>query len=453
MKKLLRGAATFLSITSVSMAGEAKQPVAPVTPPPPANPLSFYDGALVFDFQEKMRFEYRENNFDFDSGKDSLTDDSWLLQRVRVGMKVKPLPWLGFYVQGQDTREIDSDRPNVIGQMGAEGDDTFDLRQGFIEVGDPLKGLSFKAGRQVFLYGDERLVGPLDWTNMGRTFDAARFHYQGSDWWIDAFAASVVMFDDGSFNQSDIISGDDTRNQVFSGLYFSSTGLIPAFTTDFYGFELHEEGETGDTDFGTLGTRLKADPTKLGGWDLETEMAFQFGDVKGKDLTAFAGHWGAGYVWLKNPWKPRLFAEYNFATGDDNAKDGEVGTFQNLFPTNHKFYGYMDIFSWQNIHNPAVSFSVQPSKSVTLRLDYHAFFLAETSDAWYRANGVTAVRDITPGADAFVGTELDFTATWKATKNLSFQAGYSRFFAADYLKSSGASDDADFAYVQASVDF
>ena len=120
-----------------------------------------------------------------------------------------------------------------------------------------------------------------------------------------------------------------------------------------------------------------------------------------------------------------------------------------------KFYGYMDVFSWQNIHNPAISFSVQPTKTVKLQLDYHAFWLADTADAWYRANGITAVRPINKGADNFVGTELDFTATWKATKQLSFLVGYSHFFAGDYLKQTGskASDDADFAYVQATFDF
>ncbi len=449
-KQILVSLSTLLLAAPMLLAGDggkAPKPVAP-TPPPatPPNPLSFYDGALVFDFQEKVRGEYRSNNFDFNDSLDTVNDDSWLLQRVRLGMKIKATPWLSFYAQGQDTREFDSNRENVIGQLGAEGDDTFDLRQGYIELGNPKSGLSFKVGRQLMTYGDERLIGPLDWANQGRTFDAARFHYAGTDWWLDAFAASVVKFQDDKFNESN-------SDQILSGLYFSSTGLIPAFSTDIYALGLTESLQGGDTKFVTLGTRLKADPTKLHGWDYETEMAVQFGDLKGKELAAFAGHWGAGYVWLGNSWKPRLFAEYNFATGDGDAKDGSVGTFQNLFPTNHKFYGYADFFSWQNIHNPAVSFSVQPTKTLTLRLDYHAFFLANTNDAWYRANGVATVRPITPGANSFVGTELDATATWKATKNLAFQAGYSKFFAGKYLSSSGANDNADFAYLQASIDF
>src|SRR5688572_31331263 len=120
------------SCASAVMAGTTPPAVPPAPPPVESNPLSFFDGKLVFDVQERMRFEYRENNFDFNNDVDSLTDDSWLLQRFRIGMKWTPFPWLQLYVQGQDTREYDSDRPNTIGALGAEGDDKFDLRQGYI---------------------------------------------------------------------------------------------------------------------------------------------------------------------------------------------------------------------------------------------------------------------------------------------------------------------------------
>jgi hypothetical protein len=439
----------FFAVCGSGLAGEpapSKNPKAVVLPPPGPK-------LVTIDFQERLRFEYRENNFDFNDGVDSLTDDSWLLQRARLGIKLQPSEFLTFYVQGQSSFELDSDRPNEPGILGSEGDDPADLRQAYVKIGG--KDLNVTIGRQILSYGDERLIGSFDWNNFGRTFDAVKFHYATPTWWIDAFASSVVVIDSDEFNMSDLFDGNDTgRNQIFSGLYFGTT-VLPFQTTEFYALELHEEYDTGDTDFVTLGTRMAADPAKFSGFFYETEMAVQFGDVKGKDLSAFAGHWGVGHIWTELAWKPRLSVEYNFATGDSSAKDGDVGTFQNLFPTNHKFYGYMDVFSWQNIHNPAVSFSVQPTKALKLQLDYHAFWLAKTTDAWFRANGVTAVRPITPGADNFAGSELDFTATYKLNKNFSFLVGYSHFFAGDYLSGAGskASDDADFAYAQVTFDF
>ena len=269
---------------------------------------------------------------------------------------------------------------------------------------------------------------------------------------MEAFTSSVVRFTDEKFNESDWVDGDDTRDQKFSGVYFSTTALGKQ-TTDLYVFHLDENYAAGDTQFFTFGTRMKSTPGAFNGWDYETEMAYQTGDVKGKDLSAFAGHWGAGYTFANHPWKPRVGLEYNYGTGDDNAADGEVGTFQNLFPTNHKFYGYMDVFSWQNMHNAAITLSAAPCKKLTARLDYHMFWIADTSDGWYRANGTSLVRPINSMADSYAGSEFDVTLVYKACKNLTLQAGYSHFFAGDYLSATGASDDADFGYASAQVDF
>ena len=426
-----------------------KTPVAPV--PADVNPLSFADGRVIFDFEERLRFEYRDNNFDFNSAKKSLTDDSWLLERTRVGVAIKPASWFKIYVQGQDTREFGSDRPKVPGVLGAEGNNAFDFRQAYIQIGED-KGLSLTAGRQVLSYGDERVLGPLDWNNFSRTWDAAKLRYVDDKWSLDAFAGSLVNIEPGVLDKSDLFSDKGLgRDQVLSGLYFSTTAL-PFQTTDLYALFLHEKYTTGDSDFATLGTRWKSTPGALGPWDYDAEFVTQTGKVKGKDLASFAGHIEGGYT-FEAPWKPRFALDYDYGSGDGNAKDGKVTTFQNLYPTNHLYYGYMDVFSWQNIHDVNASFKVSPCKTVTAKLDYHVFWLADTADAWYRANGTTAVRPISPGASNFAGSELDLTLAYAPKKWLSFQAGYSHFFAGSYLKDTGAHSDADFVYTQMTVKF
>jgi len=321
------------------------------------------------------------------------------------------------------------------------------------------------------------LIGTSDWNNFGRTFDAVKLYFEtGKMTTIDLFTSTVVNIYRHSFDQSDLFNGTEThRDLVFSGIYFS-TGAVEPITLDFYALGLDQargndanfEGILGlppagsaggnpmaRTDFVTLGTRIKGDPKKLGGFEYEGEFAFQKGEVADLDLTAFAAHIGGGYN-FDCPWKPRLFAEYNFATGDDNPTDSDNGTFQNLFPTNHKFYGFMDLFSWQNLHNPELSLKAKPYKQVGLEADLHGFWLADTNDAWYRANGVTKVRPITPAsrnADSYVGAETDLVITYQPVKFLTLVAGYSHFFAGDYLKATGPSDDADFGYVQSTVSF
>ncbi len=143
-----------------------------------ANLLSFWDGRLIFDLEERIRAESRENNRDFDSSAHDDNDDSWLLNRFRLGLAFRPVTWLKLYGQTQDSREAFSDRANVPGIRGAEGDDIFDLRQAYISLGDIKRfPLLLTVGRQAISYGDNRLVADSKWGNFGRTFDAIRLRF------------------------------------------------------------------------------------------------------------------------------------------------------------------------------------------------------------------------------------------------------------------------------------
>ncbi len=403
------------------------------------------DGSLTWTFQTRTRGEWRENAYDFDASQDAATDDTWLLHRLRLGVEWQPLPGLRVTVQGQDVRETFSDRADVPLLQGAEGDDAFDLRLAALEFGDPGRR-SLKLGRQVLAYGDERLVGPLEWLNFGRTFDAVKLHQVWETGWLDVFTASVVRPHESHFNVSDWLDPDNDRRQWFSGLHCSSSAL-PAQTTDLYVFHLHEEAAAGHTDFVTAGTRLKGDPARLRGWDYTVEAVGQAGRVRGSDLRAGALHLEAGYNWLRTAWKPRLALEYSYGSGDGEAGDGRIGTFQNLFPTNHPPYGFMDAMSWQNLHNAVLRLAAQPHRRLRVTLDLHAFWLADSADAWYRANGSTQVRPVTPGASRRAGSEADLTLSAKLTPQLDMLLGCSRFFAGSYLEDTGAGDDAHFAYL------
>lgn len=443
----------------------------------PDNPLCFLDETLCLDIQERVRFEIRDNNYDFNDEINDLADDSWLLQRFRIGALWKPVPWLKVYAQGQDSREFDSDRPNIPGLMGAEGDDNFDLRQAWIELGGTKEvPLSLKLGRQVLIYGDERLVGAFDWNNFGRTFDAAKLVYKHPKFQLDLFTSSVVVIRRDQFNKSDLFNGNENdRQQIFSGIYLSSNEL-PWGTGELYSFLLNQKNGTVSnveatvpmfnpigtdplarhTDFATFGARVKGDPKKLHGFEFEIEGAYQVGQVRDLSLNAGAIHAGFGYNWMDVTWKPRLWTEYNFATGDSDPTDDNIETFQNLFPTNHKFYGIMDLFAWQNLHNPMARLQASPMKNVVAQLDYNAFWLANTNDVGYRANGLTPLRPLTPAArtaNNYVGSEIDFVVTWNVNKNVNVQAGYSHFFAGAYLADTGPSDDANFGYVMATLNF
>jgi len=426
--------ATALAFASIAYAQNATAP----------NPLSFAEGRVVFGIEDQTRFEYHDNNFDFNSGLRTINDDSWLLNRFRLSMQLKPADWLTFYVQGQDAREIASDRADIPGLLGAEGDNPFDLRQLYVEIGDAkVSPLSLKVGRQVLLYGDQRLIGPLEWSNISRTFDAVKLRYTGKDGlWVDAFVSSVVVIDRFGMDDSD-------KDSLLSGLY----AHIPTLgIQDSELYALYFDDTNRNDHFLTLGTHWKSTLGKLGPWDYETEFVVQTGTAGGRDLSAFASYVEAGYT-FQQPWKPRLGLEYSYASGDGNAADGKQGAFQNLFPTNHLHYGLMDAFSWSNIHDFALHLSAKPGAKLSTSLDFHLFWLDDTADTWRRANATTSVRPANAAASNSAGSELDVLVTYAASSHLTLTAGYSHFFAGDYLSDTGAGSDADFVYLMTSIKF
>ena len=468
----------------LASAGPATDAKTTVTPPPPVtktdtNFLSFWDGRLVLDIEERVRGEVRENTRDFNSAVDDDNDDSWLLNRFRVGLTVKPIAWFKVYAQTQDIREAFSDRANVPGIRGAEGDDEFDLRQAYIALGDLKSGdFQLTLGRQSVTYGDGRLVADSKWNNLGRTFDAIRLRWEKKYYfWVEAFAMRPVVVQRHEFNDSD--SADN-----FGGVYLSTDyGTKVAY--DFYVYYRDKDDNQPNLDptnkidpqgtyngpaahFATLGFRTKNTSDKLNGWDYSGEFVYEVGEVfatdtnsQSFDLSAFAVAVSGGYTWKDAAWKPRLSIEYDFASGDSNPNDGKSESFQNLYPSNHDKYGLMDEFGWRNLHDFRVQATIKPIKKLDLDFHYHVLGLADTSDYWYRSNGYSTLRTKTPdgrdvrtiGASNFAGQEVDLIGTYELTKNIKLQAGYSHFFAGQYLADTGAHSDADFGFLMTTFTF
>ncbi len=248
-----------------------------------------------------MRFEIRENNFDFNSASTARRTPG-CSQRFRLGLGFDVNPWLKFYVQGQDVRELGGSRPNDIGTLGAEGDDVFDILKAYVQIGKSKKGLSATIGRQFLSYGDQRLVGPLEWLNQARTFDAVKLplrrrevvarplRLQRPVAFTNELLEPVGLLDNRRVAQSDV-----QRRLPRHALRAHSQHSPPTSTS----FNKRDDGNgdfgapLGDTDFYTFGTLWKGDPKKLGGFDYSMEMAFQTGEVSGQVISPLSPATGA----------------------------------------------------------------------------------------------------------------------------------------------------------------
>lgn len=401
---------------------------------------------LKVSLELRYRLESRDN-FDFSQNSDDT--DTFHLLRNRLMLDYSPFESLRAFVQLQDSRIFDS----FLYRWSGAFRDEIDIRQAYFDfkLKEVFEPLTLRVGRQELSYGDERLVGGFDWSNVTQSFDAVRIMYQDKVFNVEGFLSNKVIIDRANPNNW----FDD--NEGFHGIYASYKG-IDKHNLHLYYFHRDTtepvsfgSSGSGKLDESTVGIRVRGE--KVNNFDYTFESAYQFGKFGSQDIKAYTIATLAGYTFTQCPWSPRIGAEWDFATGDENSTDGERNTFDNLWPTNHKFYGYIDFVSLQNINAYNIKLNANPAKKLYLQGDYWLFYLDETTDAAYNAarGSLRAARQ-TAGS-GYLGSEADLLLRYTLNKNMSFLAGYSHFFAGTFLARTGANDDADFFYFQTTLNY
>jgi hypothetical protein len=371
-------------------------------------------------------------------------DDSYALGRLRVNLGILPTPWLKFQLQGQDA-ELFGRNPVKPGAPPYE--DAFNLRQAYVEVGNVESSkLGLRVGRQELYFGEQRLIGHLNWVNNARSFDAVRVSYRSKDYRIDAFAASVVNFYPGSFNDK------RTDGNNLHGIYGSFTKLVPKATIEPYllwrvsrGVK-SKSGVLGNQDFKTIGLRWVG---KLpSNFDYGTEIAGQTGSFSTDEIRAFAGHAIVGYTMPKVKETPRFFAEFNYASGDRNAASGRRGTFDQLYPTGHDKIGLADQVGWKNVEDARTGVELKPSKKLAAASSYHMFWLASSHDGLYNAAGTLVAKAANGSAGRYIGQEADLQGTYALKSQVQLGAGYAHLFPGTFLQKATPGKHYNLTYVQ-----
>jgi len=395
---------------------------------PPAVPLQITG-------EVRLRAEDRGNR-DFNSAIGDRKAST--LERVRLGIGANAGRNMKAFLQFQDSRSWGTEASTTSNEKN------IDLHQGYMEIehftGSPM---AIKAGRQELIYGDERLIGAFGWNNIGRAFDGVKLMWSTHRAKVDLWAAKAKESND--INLTGPGPGDD--DQDFYGLY-AAWNPVRGHQADTY--LLFKRDGAMATRRWTLGGRGKGrlSPTLA----YTAELAYQFGKDKDRDVSAYALAVMARIA-LPGRYDPALLLEYDYASGGDPAAR-KIKTFDQLFPTNHDKYGYMDYMGWQNMQDVRVGLGIKPTAQWNVTLDYHLFRLANANDAWYSAGGAK-VFPATPGAGKKIGSELDLHAIYLYSPTLSFSGGISFFFPGQYVRNLNDSkaDPSDWSYLQAQLKF
>jgi hypothetical protein len=265
---------------------------------------------------------------------------------------------------------------------------------------------------------------------------------------FDAFASAVVAQLDATTDRH--VDGDDLHGIIgqidFRGAHFEPFGLwrlAPQVKS--------ETGQGGKLNTRTWGTRItgKIRPAT----DYVVEMIGQTGHWGPDAVRSWAGHWRIVRT-LSKDWRvPRLRLEYDYATGDSDPADGRHETFELLYPTPHDKLGLADQVGWKNIHHVSGVGEWLPSKTLTLQVKYHEWWLASERDGVYNAGGNLIARDSSGRSGRHVGHEVDVQALRNVGKFMKLGGGVGHIFTGEFLEKTTPGRDYTFPYVMMTWSF
>lgn len=381
--------------------------------------------------QYRVRFHDEHNMRGF--GRTGV-DDTFVLTRTRLFANVELGDELRIYAEGIDANSSYEHRaPRAIEE------NRFDMLNLFADVlllENNFGKLTFRGGRQELLYGNERLVSPLDWANTRRTFEGYKVMWAGEDWKIDTFYTRPVLVNPTRFDSP-------TYQQEFFGNYATYKG-IENQTIDAYWLGFVNDLTPNHFRYQTLGARWLGSHES---WLWETEGGTQFGEnTTGTDHSAMYATVGIGRKNESHEWKPTLWAYYDYADGGAVRAAGQG--MNHLFPLAHKYLGFMDLYGRSNIESPNVQLTMQPHEKLKAMIWYYYFFLEDKRDTPYNINMTPFNPNNTP-ASRDLGHEIDLLFTYTLNPRMDMLFGYSHFFAGKYYKNTpGLANrgDGDFLY-------
>src|SRR5712671_4269708 len=326
------------------------------------------------------------------------TSDFYVLDRLRVKIRIEPKDWLTFFGEVQDSRIFFNHHvPNAN-----PFEDSWTLWQGYARVASSTSGwVDALAGRQVLLFGDERVIGPSNWLNVGRTFDVARIDIHHPGYEVAIFASSVVPGSNTFLHRA--IPGNN-----FYGIYGSFHNIIPRAT-----FEPYVLWRLAPGNFGLA---------------------------------------GVGKAFPKVATAPRVFIEGNYASGTKNPAGRDWNTFDQLYPSSHDKFGFTDQVGRRNLVQFRVGVEESVGKKWKFKEAFEGFWVATSNDNFYASSGAISV-PAHPGASRHIGNEVDLVCEYEFNKGLNFGFGYARLFAGQFLKTTTPGHDYSYPYAYVEYNF
>ncbi|MCH8942432.1 MAG: alginate export family protein [Bacteroidetes bacterium] len=384
--------------------------------------ITFAQDKLKINAQIRPRFQYDNKDFNSNTGTNTFTE-----LRSRLGVLFSSTEDLTGFFQIQDSRRFGSESSTLANSAN------LDLHQAYFSISNFFElPLNLKVGRMELSYGSQRLIGPVGWSNVGRSFDGSVLKLITKSVDVDFIVART--------NESGF--ADDSLDMFL----YSAYGNLKGFDNlKIQPFIIGERRAKVNFNRYTIGLFMSSKKKGKGFYN-ELDAAYQLGTQNTtQDISAFMAAYNFSYTFSSKV-KPKLGAGIAFLSGDDGKDASKFKVFNTLYATNHKFYGYMDYF----LNIPANTFglglldihakaSIVPFQKSIVSAAYHLF---KSNEDYTLLNGNTS---------SSFGSEVDLTLSYKYSKEVKFVGGLSFFVPGDIFKEKKGKDTSTWAYLMAVV--
>jgi len=366
------------------------------------------------------------------------------LLRTRLGFEAIPVENVRVLIQARDSRVFGQER-DVSGAFNTLSDSrNLDLHQGYVEIKKLFTDeLILRAGRMELSYANERLIGTVGWHNVGRVFDGALLNINLPSASLDLFATNVgeVQPYVSVATPTAVRYVRDVGFDFYGG--YATIKKIDNVKLDAYLLYQYDRNQAvaGKSDLKryTLGSYAKG---KTGQIDYEAELAYQGGDRRGADVSAYMLTGTLGYSFAGSTFS-RVSLGYELLSGTP-VGEMKYKTFDPLYATNHKFYGFMDYFiaipantGERGLEDVVARATLALSENLTANLWLHNFSYAQP----------------VAGASA-LGQEVDIVTSYRYNTKVMFELGVSTFIPAHNMRVRfGGADAALWGYLSMHVTF
>lgn len=312
-----------------------------------------------------------------------------------------------------------------------------DIQQAFYESNADWG--KFKVGRQEFILGGGKKTGVREGPNQRRAFDGINFTVKG-----DSKSAFNIFYMQEVQAKKDSFKDASSSARRFYGVHAKA---LLAWQNEvsmdlfYYGYshdrKVYEQG-VGKEERYSIGSRFYK---KRGSIQFDYELTYQFGDFEQYNISAWGVASETSLLIESLDWVNKVGVRINYASGDNDSQDGELGTYNALFP-NAAYVSEAALFAPSNVKDiqPFVNLQLAPNLTVFAGLDF--LWRASKGDGLYVNPGFPLLTSQT-SSDSFYGTQFNVIATWQITHFLSIQSFYTHTNVGDFIEE-GEGQDSEF---------